>query len=176
MSFTRRKGFFRQEVNKTMWELPRRYTAIIPVGSGAYGSVWWVALWISGLWQSGKWGWIGIYRILESWILRRNHRESLHLTLVNIHLHSGKKFGFLPATVFNVILSVSWSGIERYLSMGTLWVANCPFSARPLVLQLFGILIFRQGEAQIPCCAVCLQLEGKQFRYCWHDKLIRRIF
>ncbi|KAL7985232.1 hypothetical protein Chor_003802 [Crotalus horridus] len=39
MSFTRRKGFFRQEVNKTMWELPRRYTAIIPVGSGAYGSV-----------------------------------------------------------------------------------------------------------------------------------------
>uniref|UniRef100_A0A8C5S6Q5 mitogen-activated protein kinase n=1 Tax=Laticauda laticaudata TaxID=8630 RepID=A0A8C5S6Q5_LATLA len=39
MSFTRRKGFFRQEVNKTIWELPRRYTAIIPVGSGAYGSV-----------------------------------------------------------------------------------------------------------------------------------------
>ncbi|XP_058033169.1 mitogen-activated protein kinase 13 [Ahaetulla prasina] len=39
MSFPRRKGFFRQEVNKTIWELPRRYTAIIPVGSGAYGSV-----------------------------------------------------------------------------------------------------------------------------------------
>ncbi|XP_070601294.1 mitogen-activated protein kinase 13 [Erythrolamprus reginae] len=39
MSCTRRKGFFRQEVNKTIWELPRRYTSIIPVGSGAYGSV-----------------------------------------------------------------------------------------------------------------------------------------
>uniref|UniRef100_A0A7M4E5B1 mitogen-activated protein kinase n=1 Tax=Crocodylus porosus TaxID=8502 RepID=A0A7M4E5B1_CROPO len=36
---SRRKGFYRQEVNKTVWELPRRYTSIIPVGSGAYGSV-----------------------------------------------------------------------------------------------------------------------------------------
>uniref|UniRef100_A0A8C4VHB7 mitogen-activated protein kinase n=1 Tax=Gopherus evgoodei TaxID=1825980 RepID=A0A8C4VHB7_9SAUR len=39
MSLTRRKGFYRQEVNKTVWELPRRYTSINPVGSGAYGSV-----------------------------------------------------------------------------------------------------------------------------------------
>ncbi|XP_067387976.1 mitogen-activated protein kinase 13 [Emydura macquarii macquarii] len=39
MSFTRRKGFYRQEVNKIFWELPRRYSSIIPVGSGAYGSV-----------------------------------------------------------------------------------------------------------------------------------------
>ncbi|KAJ6659862.1 hypothetical protein lerEdw1_018318 [Lerista edwardsae] len=39
MSFARSKGFYRQEVNKTLWELPRRYTSINPVGSGAYGSV-----------------------------------------------------------------------------------------------------------------------------------------
>uniref|UniRef100_A0A8C3FK56 mitogen-activated protein kinase n=1 Tax=Chrysemys picta bellii TaxID=8478 RepID=A0A8C3FK56_CHRPI len=39
MSLTWRKGFYRQEVNKTVWELPRRYTSINPVGSGAYGSV-----------------------------------------------------------------------------------------------------------------------------------------
>ncbi|XP_066479357.1 mitogen-activated protein kinase 13 [Tiliqua scincoides] len=39
MSFARSKGFYKQEVNKTVWELPRRYTSINPVGSGAYGSV-----------------------------------------------------------------------------------------------------------------------------------------
>ncbi|XP_062974959.1 mitogen-activated protein kinase 13 [Elgaria multicarinata webbii] len=41
MSFTemRRRGFYRQEVNKIFWELPRRYTSINPIGSGAYGSV-----------------------------------------------------------------------------------------------------------------------------------------
>ncbi|KAH0618771.1 hypothetical protein JD844_018234 [Phrynosoma platyrhinos] len=39
MSFPSRKGFYRQEVNKTVWELPRQYTSIVSVGSGAYGSV-----------------------------------------------------------------------------------------------------------------------------------------
>ncbi|XP_048354329.1 mitogen-activated protein kinase 13 isoform X2 [Sphaerodactylus townsendi] len=39
MSFPRRQGFYRQEVNKTVWELPKRYVSINPVGSGAYGSV-----------------------------------------------------------------------------------------------------------------------------------------
>lgn len=40
MSFSRRKGFYKQEVNKTVWELPKRYVSISPVGSGAYGCVW----------------------------------------------------------------------------------------------------------------------------------------
>lgn len=40
MSVSRRKGFYRQEVNKTVWELPKRYVSINPVGSGAYGCVW----------------------------------------------------------------------------------------------------------------------------------------
>lgn len=40
MNIARRRGFYRQEVNKTLWELPRRYTSLHPVGSGAYGSVW----------------------------------------------------------------------------------------------------------------------------------------
>ncbi|XP_001234443.1 mitogen-activated protein kinase 13 isoform X1 [Gallus gallus] len=39
MNFTRRRGFYRQELNRTIWELPRRYTSLHPVGSGAYGSV-----------------------------------------------------------------------------------------------------------------------------------------
>ncbi|XP_060629164.1 mitogen-activated protein kinase 13 [Anolis sagrei] len=39
MSFSRRRGFYKQEVNKIVWELPRRYTSIVSVGSGAYGSV-----------------------------------------------------------------------------------------------------------------------------------------
>nr|XP_021144047.1 mitogen-activated protein kinase 13 isoform X2 [Columba livia] len=39
MNIARRRGFYRQEVNKTLWELPRRYTSLHPVGSGAYGSV-----------------------------------------------------------------------------------------------------------------------------------------
>uniref|UniRef100_UPI00398F38B2 mitogen-activated protein kinase 14A n=1 Tax=Pristiophorus japonicus TaxID=55135 RepID=UPI00398F38B2 len=34
-----RKGFHSQEINKTRWEVPVRYTDLIPIGSGAYGSV-----------------------------------------------------------------------------------------------------------------------------------------
>ncbi|XP_075051770.1 mitogen-activated protein kinase 14 isoform X6 [Mixophyes fleayi] len=32
-------GFYRQELNKTLWEVPERYQNLSPVGSGAYGSV-----------------------------------------------------------------------------------------------------------------------------------------
>ncbi|XP_061592783.1 STKc_p38 domain-containing protein [Cololabis saira] len=32
-------GFHRQEVQKTTWEVPHRYTALLAVGSGAYGTV-----------------------------------------------------------------------------------------------------------------------------------------
>ncbi|XP_015234594.1 PREDICTED: mitogen-activated protein kinase 14A-like [Cyprinodon variegatus] len=39
MSQKERAGFYLQEVNKTIWEVPRRYQDLSPVGSGAYGSV-----------------------------------------------------------------------------------------------------------------------------------------
>ena len=35
-----RAGFYRQELNKTLWEVPQRLRGLRPVGSGAYGSVW----------------------------------------------------------------------------------------------------------------------------------------
>jgi len=34
--------FYRIELNKTEWELPDRYQKLNPVGSGAYGQVWYV--------------------------------------------------------------------------------------------------------------------------------------
>ncbi|KAK1789478.1 hypothetical protein P4O66_015393 [Electrophorus voltai] len=34
-----RPGFYRQELSKTVWEVPERYQNLTPVGSGAYGSV-----------------------------------------------------------------------------------------------------------------------------------------
>nr|XP_020474860.1 mitogen-activated protein kinase 11-like isoform X2 [Monopterus albus] len=34
-----RSGFYQQELNKTVWEVPERYQNLTPVGSGAYGSV-----------------------------------------------------------------------------------------------------------------------------------------
>ncbi|XP_072328913.1 mitogen-activated protein kinase 14B isoform X2 [Scyliorhinus torazame] len=34
-----RKGFYRQDINKTIWEVPLRYNELTPIGSGAYGSV-----------------------------------------------------------------------------------------------------------------------------------------
>ncbi|MBN3305827.1 MK14A kinase, partial [Amia calva] len=34
-----RPGFHREEIQKTTWEVPARYTGLIPVGSGAYGTV-----------------------------------------------------------------------------------------------------------------------------------------
>uniref|UniRef100_A0A8B9RMN4 mitogen-activated protein kinase n=1 Tax=Astyanax mexicanus TaxID=7994 RepID=A0A8B9RMN4_ASTMX len=39
MSQKERPKFYRQEVNKTIWEVPLRYQNLSPVGSGAYGSV-----------------------------------------------------------------------------------------------------------------------------------------
>uniref|UniRef100_A0A3Q2CXX5 Mitogen-activated protein kinase 11 n=1 Tax=Cyprinodon variegatus TaxID=28743 RepID=A0A3Q2CXX5_CYPVA len=35
-----RPGFYRQELNKTVWEVPERYQNLTPVGSGAYGTVY----------------------------------------------------------------------------------------------------------------------------------------
>lgn len=35
-----KKGFYRQELTKTLWEVKERYRDLQPVGSGAYGSVW----------------------------------------------------------------------------------------------------------------------------------------
>ncbi|XP_053526866.1 mitogen-activated protein kinase 13 isoform X1 [Artibeus jamaicensis] len=39
MSLTRKRGFYKQDVNKTAWELPKTYLSPTHVGSGAYGSV-----------------------------------------------------------------------------------------------------------------------------------------
>ncbi|KAM7401875.1 hypothetical protein PAMP_017152 [Pampus punctatissimus] len=39
MSQKERPTFYRQELNKTVWEVPERYKMLTPVGSGAYGSV-----------------------------------------------------------------------------------------------------------------------------------------
>jgi len=37
-----RPHFYRVELNKTEWEVPDRYQNLSPVGSGAYGQVWYV--------------------------------------------------------------------------------------------------------------------------------------
>nr|ACI69248.1 Mitogen-activated protein kinase 12 [Salmo salar] len=39
MSVRTRAGFYRQEVNKTAWEVPERYRELKQVGTGAYGTV-----------------------------------------------------------------------------------------------------------------------------------------
>lgn len=35
-----KEGFYRVELNKTLWEVPTKYTELTPIGTGAYGSVW----------------------------------------------------------------------------------------------------------------------------------------
>jgi hypothetical protein len=37
-------NFYKVEINRTEWEVPQRYQMLTPVGSGAYGQVWWVTL------------------------------------------------------------------------------------------------------------------------------------
>lgn len=37
-------GFHRLDIQKTTWDVPDRYTSLKPVGSGAYGTVWWVSI------------------------------------------------------------------------------------------------------------------------------------
>ena len=32
-------GFHRQELHKTVWEVPDKYQDLTPIGTGAYGSV-----------------------------------------------------------------------------------------------------------------------------------------
>lgn len=39
MSLIRKRGFYKQDINKTAWELPKTYLAPAHVGSGAYGAV-----------------------------------------------------------------------------------------------------------------------------------------
>ena len=34
------EGYYRQELNKTTWEVPIEYQELSAVGAGAYGSVW----------------------------------------------------------------------------------------------------------------------------------------
>ena len=33
-------GFYKTELNKTVWEVPLKYQELTPIGTGAYGSVW----------------------------------------------------------------------------------------------------------------------------------------
>uniref|UniRef100_A0A3B2WDA4 Mitogen-activated protein kinase 13 n=2 Tax=Mus musculus TaxID=10090 RepID=A0A3B2WDA4_MOUSE len=47
MSLTRKRGFYKQDINKTAWELPKTYLAPAHVGSGAYGAVWSLGFWMS---------------------------------------------------------------------------------------------------------------------------------
>lgn len=35
-----KEGFVRVELNKTIWEVPKKYSELTPIGTGAYGSVW----------------------------------------------------------------------------------------------------------------------------------------
>ncbi|XP_030640480.1 mitogen-activated protein kinase 12b [Chanos chanos] len=39
MSLRTRVGFYRQDVNKTVWDIPERYRDLVQVGTGAYGTV-----------------------------------------------------------------------------------------------------------------------------------------
>ena len=39
---TIRPGFYRVELFKTVWEVPERYQDLSPIGTGAYGTVWYV--------------------------------------------------------------------------------------------------------------------------------------
>lgn len=36
-------GFHKVELNKTVWVVPDRYQNLTPIGTGAYGSVWFKA-------------------------------------------------------------------------------------------------------------------------------------
>ena len=37
-------GFYKIELFKTVWEVPERYQDLSPIGTGAYGTVWYVAV------------------------------------------------------------------------------------------------------------------------------------
>ena len=34
------KGFYREELNRSVWEVPERYKDLNAIGTGAYGQVW----------------------------------------------------------------------------------------------------------------------------------------
>ena len=41
-----RAGYYRVELFKTVWEVPVRYQEITAIGTGAYGTVWYVSVFI----------------------------------------------------------------------------------------------------------------------------------
>ena len=44
---TTKPHFYRVELNKADWQVPERYQNLTPIGSGAYGQVWWAATYFS---------------------------------------------------------------------------------------------------------------------------------
>lgn len=41
--------FHKVEINKTEWIVPERYQSLTPVGSGAYGQVWYVFIYLGSM-------------------------------------------------------------------------------------------------------------------------------
>ena len=35
-----KSGYYKVELQKTVWEVPVRYQELTPIGTGAYGTVW----------------------------------------------------------------------------------------------------------------------------------------
>lgn len=52
-----KNGFYRQDITKTLWEVPDRYRDLQPVGSGAYGAVWWAGRGRAGQGSAGRGRW-----------------------------------------------------------------------------------------------------------------------
>lgn len=56
MSKRVRPGYYRQDINKTKWEVPERYRDLRQVGTGAYGTVWWVTRAWTDAWMAALCG------------------------------------------------------------------------------------------------------------------------
>lgn len=138
MSFSRRKGFYKQEVNRTVWELPRQYTSIVPVGSGAYGSVWWVAFCFLKFLAN----WEG----LKAWVLGQN--DDFPHFYYKKDFHFGRGVSFFPVPVCDVILSVRWSALMSNSRVKAFPVFHWPISYKsPHVrFHLLGALIYKTVE------------------------------
>lgn len=46
---TPREGYYVVELNRSVWVVPNHYINLTPIGTGAYGTVWWVDKFAMGI-------------------------------------------------------------------------------------------------------------------------------
>ncbi|XP_044632489.1 mitogen-activated protein kinase 13 isoform X6 [Equus asinus] len=159
MSLSRKRGFYKQDVNKTAWELPKTYVSPTHVGTGAYGAVWSLGSWMSSpqpppcaastTCESGSTGFQGIRSYLVMPFMQTDLQKIMGMEF------SEDKIQYLVYQMLKGLKYIHSAGvIHRDLKPGNLAVnEDCELKildfglARPADAQMTGYVVTRWYRA-----------------------------